>query len=123
MALPPAFRSTIGEICYLTFGEDACVKVLSDEAFRAEAQKMIDDVNAGLVSRSRQRAFSASVHTVSPDKQGRIQIEAALRDYAGIEANAPVVLLGALDRIEVWTPEEFARETSVGADELAGAPR
>lgn len=119
MALPPTFRSTIGERCYLTFGEDACVKVLSEDAFRSEAQRMIDDVDAGRTSRSRQRAFAASVVTVSPDKQGRILVEEKLRDYAGIEANSAVTIVGVLDRIEVWNPSLFETEEQAGKDEMA----
>ncbi|WP_083908293.1 division/cell wall cluster transcriptional repressor MraZ [Ilumatobacter coccineus] len=121
VALPSSFRSSIGEHCYLTFGEDACVKVLSESAFRTEAEKMIDDVNAGRVSRSRQRAYASSVLTVSPDKQGRILLDAKLRDYAGIDVNQPVVVVGVLDRIEVWDPVQFENEEASGKDELAGA--
>lgn len=121
VALPSAFRSSIGEHCYLTFGEDACVKVLSESAFRTEAEKMIAEVNAGSVTRSRQRAYASSVVTVAPDKQGRILLDPKLREYAGIEANQPVVVVGVLDRIEVWDPAQFENEESSGKEELAGA--
>lgn len=120
VALPPSFRSSIGDRCYLTFGEDQCVKVLSEDAFRIEAEKMIADVEAGRVSRSRQRAYSASVVTVSPDKQGRILLEPKLREYAGIDANAPVVVVGVLNRIEVWHPDQFESEESDGKSQMAG---
>lgn len=120
VALPPTFRSSIGERCYLTFGEDACVKVLSEEAFRSEAQKLIAEVDAGRMTRSRQRAFAASVVTVSPDKQGRILLESKLREYAGIDANSPVTVVGVLDRIEIWNPTQFEHEEAAGKGEMAG---
>ena len=123
VTLPPTFRSSIGERCYLTFGEDKCVKVLSEAAFAVEAEKLIADVDAGLVSRSRQRAFAASVVTVSPDKQGRILLEPKLRDYAGIDANSGVVVVGVLNRIEIWDPTQFDSEEESGKSEMAGDHR
>jgi MraZ protein len=121
VALPTTFRSHLGEFCYLTYGEDACVKVLSEAAFRKEAEALIDDVKAGSSTRARQRAFASSVVTVAPDKQGRIMLDQRLREYAGIGANEPVVVVGVLDCIEVWNPDMFATEESVGRNELSGA--
>ena len=123
VALPSTFRSTIGERCYITYGDDKCVKVMSEDAFRDEAQKLIVDVNEGRATRSRQRAFAASVVTANPDKQGRILLEPKLREYAGIDANAGVVVVGVLDHIEVWHPLQFASEEATGQDEMAGSGR
>lgn len=120
VALPSTFRSSIGERCYITFGDDQCVKVLSEEAFREEADKLIADVNAGRASRSRQRAFAASVVTASPDKQGRILLEPKLRDYADVAPGGGVVVVGVLDHIEVWHPTHFEAEETAGKNELAG---
>lgn len=120
VALPSTFRSSIGERCYITFGDDQCVKVMSERAFAEEAEKLIADVNAGRASRSRQRAFAASVVTASPDKQGRILLEEKLRDYADITTGDGVVVVGVLDHIEVWHPRHFETEESAGKQELAG---
>ena len=119
VALPSPFRSTIGEQCYVTFGPDGCVQVMSEASFRLEAQELIDAVKAGTVSRSRQRAFSSSVLSVNIDKQGRITIDQRLRDHAGLDLQQPVTLLGALDRIELWEPTRFDDEATTGQNELA----
>ncbi|WP_420450456.1 division/cell wall cluster transcriptional repressor MraZ [Ilumatobacter sp.] len=126
VALPTAFRSSIGEQCYLTYGDDGCVRIMSDETFRSEAQEMIDAVKAGTVSRSRQRAFASSVVAAGLDKQGRLVVDQRLRDHAGIAPQEPVVVLGSLDRIEIWEPGRYESEESAGKDEIAGeigAPR
>jgi len=41
----------------------------------------------------------------SLDKQARITIPQDLSDFAGITSN--VVIIGALDKIEIWSPEKF----------------
>ena len=121
VALPSPFRSTIGEQCYVTFGSDGCVQVMSDASFRVEAQELIDAVKAGEVSRSRQRAFSSSVVAVNIDKQGRITLDQRLREHGGLDLQQPVTVLGALDRIELWQPGRFDAQAAAGQSELAAA--
>lgn len=121
VALPTPFRSSIGEQCYLTYGEDGCVRIMSEDTFRTEAQEMIDAAKAGDISRSRQRAFSSSVVAAGLDKQGRLVVDQRLREHAGIEPQAPVVVLGVLDRIEIWEPTRYESEETAGKSEIAGA--
>ena len=40
LALPAAFRPRLEPRCYLAFGQDMCVDVLSAEAFEAEAAEV-----------------------------------------------------------------------------------
>ena len=44
---------------------------------------------------------------------------ARLRDHAGLDPQAPVVVLGSLDRVELWEPGRYATETGAGSDEFA----
>lgn len=57
---------------------------------------------------------TAQAHEVVPDKQGRILVPDRLQESAGLDGEALVV--GALDRIELWNPDRF-EETTEGADE------
>lgn len=50
-------------------------------------------------------AITAKAQEVTPDKQGRILIPERLRSGAGIEGEA--LLVGALDKIEIWSPDRF----------------
>ena len=118
VALPPAFRSTIGEQCYLTFGEDGCVRLMAADVFQHEAQDMINKVRSGAISRSKQRAFSSSVVTASIDKQGRILVDPRLRAHAAIDLQSPVMVLGALDRIEIWEPGRYDEQEAAGLEEM-----
>lgn len=51
------------------------------------------------------RQITARAVEVEPDKQGRILVPAWLKEAAGLDGSA--LLIGALDRIEVWNPERF----------------
>lgn len=119
VALPSAFRSMIGSEPYLALGPDGCVQVLSADQFQSDADEMIAGVKSGSITRQRARAFSASAVRVKVDKQGRVTLDARLREHAGLDPQAPVTVLGNLDRVELWEPGRYADETGAGSDEFA----
>lgn len=45
---------------------------------------------------------------VEPDKQGRILVPAWLKERAKLDGG--VLMVGAMDRIEIWNPELFAEQ-------------
>ncbi len=47
-----------------------------------------------------------SAEQVHPDAQGRFIIPPRFRDLAPL--GSPVVVTGALDRVDIWTPERYA---------------
>ena len=61
-------------------------------------------------------AITSSAVEVSPDKQGRILIPAWLQEAAGLEEK--VLLLGNIDRVEIWHPAEFERVARTGSAEF-----
>ncbi len=61
-------------------------------------------------------AITSSAVEVSPDKQGRILIPAWLKEAAGLDDR--VLLLGNIDRVELWQPEEFGKAARTGSAEF-----
>ena len=57
----------------------------------------------------------SNAHDVTPDKQGRILIPEHLRKLAGLESE--VLILGAIDRIEIWDPARFQKSIESGPDD------
>ncbi len=51
------------------------------------------------------RQITSNAAEVSPDKQGRILIPSWLQEAAGLDGT--VLLVGAIDRVEIWSPERF----------------
>jgi MraZ protein len=122
LALPAAFRDRLGDHCYLAKGPDKSVLVVPAETFEEEAADMTARVKSGEVSRNELRALAASASLVSLDKQGRVSIEEQLRSYAELHATAPVVVAGSFDRLEIWSPDRYARVNASGTESMAGDP-
>ncbi len=123
VALPSSYRGELGDQCYLFFGDDGCVSVRSVETFEAEAADMVAKAKRGEVSRNRQRAFASSATQATIDKQGRVTLDARLREHAGLAPQAAVVVLGNIDQIEIWDPEAHRRNETAGQYEIAGGTR
>jgi MraZ protein len=54
--------------------------------------------------------ITANAVEVAPDKQGRILVPQRLQEAVGLRGATLVV--GAIDRIELWDPERFATATA-----------
>jgi MraZ protein len=120
LALPAAFRRRLEPVCYLTLGQDQCVDVLTAADFEADAIEMLARVRRGEMSRDEMRAKAARTVEVRVDGQGRINVYEKLRDYAGLELDAAVVVAGAYDRLEIWRPDRFEHMSSEGTSAMAG---
>lgn len=60
------------------------------------------------------RVTSRAVEVV-PDRQGRILVPRHLQDAVGIAG--PTLVVGMLDRIELWNPDRFAETTGATSPE------
>lgn len=120
LALPAPFRARLGEHCYLAKGRDKCIDVIPAETFEQLAAELVESVKRGEVSRQTQRAVASTAVLVNVDKQGRVNLDDKLRQYADIPADQPVMVAGNLDRLEIWSRERFARVNAAGDDDLAG---
>ena len=58
-------------------------------------------------------AITSRAVEVSPDKQGRILIPAWLQEAAGLDGT--VLLVGNIDRVELWHPDEFEKAARTGS--------
>jgi division/cell wall cluster transcriptional repressor MraZ len=82
-----------------------------------------------LVAAARQRDARAvtrflfsSAFELERDSQGRVVLPAAIRDWAGLGSEA--VIVGAGDRVDIWSPEVWASKSlsPEGADQPALRP-
>lgn len=120
LALPATFRDRLGEHCYLAKGQDKCVTVVPSATFEAEAADLAARVRNGEVPRNQLRALASSAILVSLDKQGRVNIDEQLRDYADLPLGEPVTVAGSFDRLELWAPRRFELVNDDGTGDLAG---
>ena len=119
--LPARFREHLGDQAYVTTEEDGCLAMWRPEEFDVKATEIRERARRG--ERDVQRAFFAGAMEASPDKQGRVAISQAQRDFAGLERD--VVVVGLYDHIEIWDAANWQRTKEVGDQRLAagdGAP-
>lgn len=108
MIFPVKFREDLGERFIATKGTDACVAVYSFDEWQTLAEKVkhLPESKAALLK----RFFFAGAVEVEPDKQGRIVLPAHLRGYAGLDKD--VVVVGVLDKVEIWDKTRWDGNTS-----------
>ena len=101
---PAKFRDGMGETFIVTRWLDHCLAAFPPEEFEKVAQRIAEK---GMVKgRNVSRMLYSSAVEVTPDKQGRIQLPAKLREYAGLTRE--VVVIGSFDRAEIWDAERWA---------------
>ena len=90
---------------------NACLLVLPPDEWAALVQKVkalpYADPNAEIL----RRILGRKSDRVTLDKAGRICLPEAMAKAAGIEKEA--ILLGLLDRFEIWNPERFDAVSAV----------
>ena len=105
LIVPSKFREALGSEFVLTKGLDGCLFVFPMKEWEAFEEKLrslpLIDKNARKFS----RFFLAGASTCELDKQGRILVPGTLREFAQMDKE--VVLTGMLDRIEVWSKEQW----------------
>ena len=89
--------------------EGPCLRVLPPEEM-AQLMKDLDampnsDPNKGILK----RFIGSGSEQVAPDKSGRVCLPETMAEAAGIKANGEAVLVGLLDRFEIWSPERYEK--------------
>jgi MraZ protein len=98
-----------------------CLQVLPVTAMEKMLQKA-DDISIGdYERRDVVRVLASRGHATPCDKQGRIALTDELLQHAGIEKDA--VLVGVLNRFEIWSPERWEQLDRTAMANFAEAAR
>ena len=110
LIIPSKFRFELGETFVLTRGLDGCLCVYPQAEWNILESKLralpLTNKNARTIT----RFLVSGAATCELDKQGRILVPAALREYAGLEKE--VVVTGNLERIEIWDKAKWDENSS-----------
>jgi MraZ protein len=98
--LPAKFRDRLADGLVVTRGQERCLYVFPMDEFVRLANQMQQAPTTSKAARDYMRVFLSGASDEVPDKQGRVTIPAALRDYAGLSKDCTVIGTGA--RVEVW---------------------
>jgi MraZ protein len=102
--LPAKYREELSRGLVLTKGQERCLYVFPLTEFDRVTEALRAPVTTKAV-RDYSRVFFASASDEMPDRQGRITVPAALREYAGLERDC--VVIGANTRLEIWDAQAW----------------
>ncbi len=102
MVLPAKFREGLAPGVVLTKGQDRSVVVWPVGEFADYAARVREASRSDAKARAYSRVLFSGASDEVPDKQGRITIPPALRDYAGLAGECAVV--GNHATVEIWDP-------------------
>lgn len=105
--LPVKFRVHFERGGFLTQFHDRCLALWTPDEFERQMEGMEQAQAQGREERNVARLWASGTQEVEVDKQGRFAIPPHLREFAGLENE--VLVNGAIDRVELWRPQEWAR--------------
>lgn len=103
----------------LTRGFEGCLFLYSESGFARVLERMQVQAFAGPAERKMQRLFFSNTHRLVLDGAGRLLVPEKLKATVGIDRE--VVLVGVVDRIEIWPKavwEAFERDHASEFDRL-----
>jgi len=103
LTIPARFRHLVGDSVYVSQGFDHNLLVFTRPYFENLLQTVDESDLADADARLIRRFFFSTAELVDVDKAGRILIPAFLRDSVGLKGE--VVLVGAGQYFEIWSPE------------------
>jgi MraZ protein len=121
VSIPARFRHHAGAETGVTFMvtralQDKCLTLYAPDGWR-RFQEKLQDLPSGKSKRTVTRFFSENSATLVLDKQGRLSIPRQFLTHCGVDKDA--ILVGTLESIEVWNPEEFRGQIEDVAEALS----
>jgi len=111
LSLPAQFRRESGEqtlVLVHVFPES--LTLYPEQSWAQVEGRLREMMRLQPAARAYVLRVTANAVEVVPDKQGRILVPQRLQDAVGI--TGPTLVVGAIDRIELWNPERFAAATA-----------
>lgn len=103
VAVPVRFRAELAGGALMSKWIDGCLAIFPRAAWDALAARAAELPVTDAGARTFQRFLFGTAFEAEPDRQGRVVVPAVLRDFAGIEVDAPVVVVGSRDHVELWS--------------------
>jgi len=120
LIIPAKFRDGLGERFVTTRGLENCLFVFSEKEWEAFGEKLKQLPMASGNARQFTRLLFSGATECELDPQGRINLPANLRQYAGLDKEAVVV--GVSNRVEIWSKagwEEYCKKAEESFAETA----
>jgi len=114
--LPARFRTHFGPLAYVSKYQERCLALWTPDEFQQQMDEQERLQDLGRTERNVARLWAAGSAEVDIDRQGRLAIPLYLREFAKLESG--VLINGALNRVELWNPEEWEHKVRPAEAEL-----
>lgn len=117
--VPTRFRDVIkasGTDSIMITRMDSCLFAYAHDRWSELEQKILHLPEKSEAMRRFQRFFIGGAQDCKCDNQGRVLIPPFLKQYSGLEKE--IVLVGSLDRFEIWSRENWDRENGLMEKDL-----
>ncbi|HWA66358.1 MAG TPA: division/cell wall cluster transcriptional repressor MraZ [Mycobacteriales bacterium] len=115
--LPAKFRDELAAGLVITPGQERCLRVFPIAEFARVTQVAREAPTSLRETRDFHRMAFGDAHDEVPDRQGRVTVPAALREYAGLTRDCAVVGLNSY--LEIWDEAAWREYKSSQADAYA----
>jgi MraZ protein len=118
VSLPSAFRKEAeGDRFVLLQWEKPYLTLFPISKWEEVQQRLLEYRRTDQEGWNHVRAVVSGAVEVSSDKQGRILVPAPLQQAAGL--SGPVLMVGNIDRVELWRPETYRSVVQEAAGDLS----
>lgn len=100
LVLPAKFREGLAAGVVLAKGQDRSIVVWPAAEFASYAARLSEASRSDEKVRAYLRVLFSGAFDEQPDKQGRVTLPAALREYAGLDRD--VIVVGNGQTVEIW---------------------
>lgn len=117
LVIPANFRCELGDNFVITKGMEHCLYVYSMNEWNTIVSKLNSLPFTKKDVRTFMRSFFSGANNCSLDKSGRIVLTTNQVEYADILKEC--VVIGASDRVEIWSKENWNKELEDNEDKLS----
>jgi MraZ protein len=114
VVMPSSFRDDLKAGCVVTKGQDGQLLLYTPDEFQKRATEVLAEQPKNRSGRRFARTVFAGADSVDVLAGGRVKLNGDLREFATLEPNTEVVVLGVLDHIEVWNKDRYLADRETG---------
>ena len=117
--VPAKFRAAFSSGVVLAKGLEPCVAVWAPDTFERWTESFLSNLNPVSPERRKlTRYFAGSSFDAELDSAGRVTLNQALLEHAGIQKE--IVVVGNLDHLEIWDRDRWGEDQQALNAEVTG---
>ncbi len=119
LRIPAKYAGVLTENPLVMRGTQHCLFIMTSEDMEKTFEKIFNAPISDFSAQNTLRLLNSGTEEIEADAQMRFVLKPEFKRFAGIDKN--IVLLGAGNRIEIWSEEAYEKQFAVYDDEVDAA--